>query len=203
MRKAKNLKKCMALVLAMMMLIGVNPVNAFAATRYNIDWDTDESYKPTGVWMYVDYFVETGGIATHEESFLSSVYDLAGVISTAERVTIIDVGAENHYSWGTLSGTLSISVSKVGALSGSIGVSGKDAQGNVSSSIESGATSVSFSCAKNSESTLSASVSAVGILSCDLMLSYYANCYDENTHRVVDNHSDSETWDLHEELDYR
>ena len=202
MKKTKNLKKCMALVLAMMMLIGSNPVDAFAAKSCDISWKTDESYMPMGVWMYVDYCVEAGGIASHSESFLNSVYDFTGTISTAEDVIIIDVGAENHYFWGELSGILSVSGSTVGKMSASIGITGDEGQASASGSVENKSASVPFTCKRNAETTFSTSVSAIGFLACDLMLSYYANCYDEDTNRKVDYLSDNKTCDLHEKLDY-
>ncbi|MBE5951593.1 MAG: hypothetical protein E7260_08400 [Lachnospiraceae bacterium] len=201
MRKAKNLKKCMALVLAMMMLIGSNPVDAFAATSADINWPERGWYSPDDILAIVYWDVHTGRIATHSEKFLNSVYNFAGVISTAESVWEYGQNCENHYSWGTLSGILSVSASTFLGVSGSMGVSGEDKEGSVSSSVQSKSASLSFSCERNSEKTISANLSAIGFLSCELMISYYTNCYDVDTNRVVGSHSEECTWDLKNMLD--
>lgn len=201
MRKAKNLKKCMALVLAMMLLVGSNPIAALAETSMDISWSEFDWYNPEDFIAVIGWDVHAGGIATHSEKFLNSVYNFAGVISTSETILIQDSNIENHYSWGTLSGVLSVSASTFLGVSGSIGVSGEDKEGSASTSVESKSTSLTFSCAKNSEKTIAANLSAIGFLSCELMMSHYTKCYDVNTNRMVTSYSASETWDLKDKLD--
>ncbi len=194
----KFLRAYATVLLASAVLICSNPTVAFAGTEEMLYSSSKTHYTTDDNSTSICLEVNVNGNASHNESFLHSVYSVSGSVSTIE----VSWGKNaNQYCWGELSGDITLSSFGVFGADVAVTTEGKTPGGGASASVQAEDDTASISCDMNSQASFSASVSSVGFISCNLDVSYYVPCYSD-TGRLMDTHSDSASWDLYDMLNY-